>query len=352
MEEGTSVRMEDMLVLNNDQLQFSFPDLHPQASCIITFKRTLRIPDQRGLVSGLPPSLGNFPVRELAQFKDKLTPETAARGGVALPIHQSEAMWVSFATNYVQEHGTGYPFAVKISAGKRSAVTGKEWSVTLREGDYVILPKQPWIDGFVDANGTVRQFVAMPLGLGVTVEEQITGSAEFGGLQIEVYPMKPDAFLRHHPKTPVREYRTRGGLESFGGGDTTLSFGGSMTRGASASTEPQSMGMAAGGAMTQEIYADTYGIESWDLVHSSRTFVHLFSARSWQTLTGSMPPTMPLTEAQYRSYKYPWYNHYAEGPTIPASPELAKVKSVAEIQAETGLPLLPENKTGLGSGNW
>ena len=32
----------------------------------------------------------------------------------------------------------------------------------------------------------IRQFVAMPLGAGYTAEEQITGEAEHGGLQIVV----------------------------------------------------------------------------------------------------------------------------------------------------------------------
>lgn len=342
-----------MLELQNDHLIFSFPEVHPNAKCTISFQRTLRIPDERGTVSRLPPSLGNFPLREVAQFKDKLTPEVVARGGVALPMYQSEAMWISFSSSSVPEHGTSYPFAVKISAGKRSAVTGKAWSVTLIEGDYVVLPKQPWIDGFVDTEGTVRQFVAMPLGLGVTVEEQLTGKAEFGGLQIEVFPMLPEAFLRHHPKRPPssRRYATRGGsLESFGGEELeSVSFGGPMAR--SCSVSPKSMGMAAGGAMKQEIYADTYGLREWDTAHSTRTFVHLFNSQSWQALTGSPPPQMPPTPDQYKSYNFPWFDYYAEGPTIPASAELAKVKSVGELQAEGNKDLLPE-KSGLGSGTW
>ena len=40
----------------------------------------------------------------------------------------------------------------------------------------------------------IRQFVAMPLGEGFTAEEQITGKAEHGGLQIIVYPMKHEAY--------------------------------------------------------------------------------------------------------------------------------------------------------------
>jgi hypothetical protein len=38
-------------------------------------------------------------------------------------------------------------------------------------------------------NPLVFQFVAMPLGHGYTIEEQITGQAKQGGIQIDVYPL-------------------------------------------------------------------------------------------------------------------------------------------------------------------
>lgn len=359
-----------MLELQNNQLAFSFPEVHPDAKCYIRFVRTLRIPDQRGQVSRLPPGLGSFPLREIASLKDKLSPEIVARGGIALPMYQAEAMWLQFSCSHVSEHGVPYPFAVKIATGKRSAVTGKEWVSFLRDGDYLMLPKQPWIDGFVDRDGTVRQFVAMPLGLGVTVEEQITGAAEFGGLQIEVFPMQVSEFFRHHPKLPPRPVpQPRRFTRSLGGNDDGLeSFGPSASlestsmlstergmksaRPVAAKPAVQSMGMAAGGSMKQEIYADTYGIRSWDLEHSSRTFVHLFSAASWQTLTGSLPPTKPPTRADYDREKFPWFDFYAEGPALPASPDLAKVKSVGEIAEETGTPIENMVKPGVSSGNW
>ena len=49
--------------------------------------------------------------------------------------------------------------------------------------------------------GVIRQFVAMPLGAGYTAEEQITGKAEHGGLQIVVYPMKREVFERRFPES-------------------------------------------------------------------------------------------------------------------------------------------------------
>jgi len=39
----------------------------------------------------------------------------------------------------------------------------------------------------------VLKFVAMPLGQGYTIEEQITGEAKQGGIQIDVYPLLASA---------------------------------------------------------------------------------------------------------------------------------------------------------------
>ena len=57
------------------------------------------------------------------------------------------------------------------------------WSLHLNRDpqDYMVLPEQPWLDGYCVEKGVIRQFVAMPLGEGYSGEEQITGAAEHGG---------------------------------------------------------------------------------------------------------------------------------------------------------------------------
>lgn len=67
-------------------------------------------------------------------------------------------MWLKFSSKF------HYPFAVKIAAGKVNAVTGETWSNGLikRPQDYVVVPNQPWLDGFCVQKGLVRQFVATP----------------------------------------------------------------------------------------------------------------------------------------------------------------------------------------------
>ena len=94
------------------------------------------------------------------------------RGGVVMPMDQSEALWISFSARS--------PFAVKIAAGKIHAVSGAAWTAELpsEPQDYVVVPGQPWLDGFSVGAGLIRQFVALPPGAGDSVEEQLTGRTD------------------------------------------------------------------------------------------------------------------------------------------------------------------------------
>ncbi len=204
-----------MKELQSNTLVYKFPAIHPNAELRITFHRTLRIPDDEKTYP-LPPSLARFPLRKIDDFAERLPASSTKRGGVIMPMYQSEAMWISFDSQDIPGHWQSYPFAVKIATGKRCAVSGKKWKRKLRQSpqDYVVIPKQPWLDGFVVKKGVIRQFVAMPLGNGYTAEEQVTGEAEHGGLQITVTPMKWEAFERHYPKKS-REERLRHHTRTF-----------------------------------------------------------------------------------------------------------------------------------------
>ena len=161
----------------------------PSPTVGISFQRTLRIPDD-GNVYPLPAGLGNFPLRSVDDFADTLPAEWVKRGGVLMPMYQSEALWICFSSHY--------PFAVKIASGKINAVSAEPWTPDLQQNpqNYVVLPEQPWIDGFSIGEGLIRQFVAMPLGDGYTVEEQLTGKADIGGIQIQAYPMNAETYFR------------------------------------------------------------------------------------------------------------------------------------------------------------
>lgn len=308
-----------MVELKGDALVFRFPEVHADAVLRITFQRTLRIPDD-GSDYPLPPGLGSFPLRHVDDFAARVPAPWMERGGVMMPLYQSEAMWLSFSSP------GGYPFAVKVAAGKQNAVTGDAWDDRLhgRPQDYLTVPGQPWLDGFCVARGRVKQFVAMPLGDGCSVEEQLTGRAEHGGVQLLVAPLKKEL------------WQPRRLRESF---DDVIC----ETAACFAAPSAYDMGLGAGGSMRQEIYDDDRSIRDYDVSHRSRCFVHLANSLVWRSITGQQPPTTPPTSEEYTRAGLPWFEYYADRSAVGGGDRLKDVRTVTELGVEKGTNPLPEN---------
>jgi hypothetical protein len=175
----------------------------------IIFNKTLRVPND-DQVHPLPPSNGHFPF--FITGNQRIVPIA----------HEDEALWLEFKNN-----NTDIPVAVKVLAGGINAITGETESeadyAILRNNDetgkrqnYMMVSKdrfgnhvgQPWLDGFMipeDSNenkdniqstpskmiSVVRQFIAVELGQGRSVEEKLDGTQR-GGVQFIVIPMKPE----------------------------------------------------------------------------------------------------------------------------------------------------------------
>jgi hypothetical protein len=324
-----------MIEIKGESLVFSFPVVHPSAKLTISFQRTLRIPDDDKDYP-LPPGLGSFPLRHVDDFATRAPPSWMEHGGVMLPMYQSEAMWLSFRAEYDDERGASYPFAVKIATGKINAVSGRSWTGGLNrqpQQDYVVVPTQPWLDGYCVKKGIIRQFVAMPLGAGYTAEEQITGKAEHGGLQIMAIPMKPEAFERYNPIRPVAE---RGVMLMSAKENYVCCSIPCMSE----------MGLAPGGRMKQEIFDDFYKMTDWDNGNNSRCFVHIANSMTWRQITDEEPPTTPCTAGEYARHGLPWFMWYDDKTaTLDGSKELAGMKSVATLGKKKKEVPLPENQS-------
>ncbi|MDP9347805.1 MAG: hypothetical protein M3P24_01450, partial [Gemmatimonadota bacterium] len=319
-----------MIELERDALVFTFPEVHPDATLRVEFQRTLRIPDD-GRAYPLPPGLGRFPLRHVDDFAGRVPETWMAHGGVMLPMYQSEATWLSFSSP------KGYPFAAKVATGKVSAVTGEAWREGLHRDpqDYLSIPRQPWLDGYCVARGAVRQFVAMPLGAGYSAEEQVTGRAEHGGLQVSAYPVKREVWERILEERR-REQRRRMMLESVHH-DLMCAV---------PAAPAFDMGLAPGGRMRQEIYEDPYALADWDQRQCSRCFVHVANSLVWRSVTGEAPPTVPPTAAEYTRAGLPWFDYYAErAGAVEGSSVLGKLKSVFQLGKEKGDVPLPENES-------
>lgn len=322
-----------MIELKNNALQFHFPQVHPDAQLSVEFQRTLRIPDDDKEYP-LPAGLGRFPLSHVDDFEN-VPGRWKAHGGVLMPMWQAEAAWINFSGDY--------PMAVKVAAGKINAVTGDTWTNELSgvKQDYVVIPGQQWLDGFCVGEGLIRQFVAMSMGEGFTAEEQITGEADHGGLQIIAYPMRAESYEAilaerrrqaeresHYFETRVTEYTSHYGLD---------------------------FGMAPGGLMRQEIYTDHHGIDVWDQSAFSRCFVHLANGHQYHELTGQLPPDKPPKPSDYRAAGMPWFDYYqADLEALGGPSALMQLDSVASKFRKEGKSL-PDNQpidiphtTGLG----
>jgi hypothetical protein len=274
----------------------------------VTFCRTLRIPDD-GDKYDLPASLGTFPIYKVSDYTDKVPKSWNKHGGVFIPMYQSEALFIEF-----HAMKSWQPVIAKVATGKVNAITGEEWHQYLfdDEQDYVVVPPQKWLDGYKTSKHTVRQFVAMPLGQGFTVESQIIGEESVGGIQLIAYKPKDDIFFPPPPKPPVR-------YDIEGQNDALFQKSERML----------DMGIGAGGKIKQKVYEDEYGVETWDENHYGRIFVHIVNSQMFKQITGFEPPTKPIDLATYYKYKIPFFMVYDEPLNDVKTPEkLFEIKPI------------------------
>ena len=289
--------------VEHDALFIACPEVHPEATMHMTFQRTLRVPDD-GTDYNLPPGLGSFPLRQ-----------NGSADRAVLPMWQSEACWIDFTARY--------PFLVTIAAGSINVVTGSPWSATpnFDDEDYFEVPEQPWLDGFNVGEGSVRQFVAMPLGDGYTVEEQLSADQAIGGIRIAAYPLKASVWDSRPPEPPVHDFIV-------------------------CAAPASDMGFGGGGSIRQTIASPLRQHDDWDLDHGTEFTIDIANSDVWQNLTGEMPPTMPPSAAEYTRAGLPWflwYNDFAGARG--GSNQLANTKSVKDIGNVHGTDPLTENES-------
>ena len=180
----------------------------------------------------------------------------------------------------------------------------------------MVVPAQPWLDGINAGDGFIRQFVAMPLGMGYTVEGQVTGEERHGGLQIVCFDGQA------------------GPLPGAAAGARSARTYDLAVAGAPPAAE---MGLGAGGRMRQQIYPDPHGVDTWDQDNYGRVFVHIVNSQLWREITGEPVPPTPVDARAYTNAGLPWFDLYDDGlGDIAASDVLANVKSINEKDADHG----------------
>ena len=290
------------VVLRDDALVFS-------DRFSLSFQRTLRIPDD-GRRYPLPPGLGRFPLYRVRDFADRVPEGWDREHGYFIPMYQREAMWIDFDGAHWK------PNAVKVGVGLVNAVSGTPWDLELHADpqDYLVVPAQPWLDGLKAGESMIRQFIAVPLGAGQTIEAQVRGSESDGALRLAVFEPRPGRF----PDTPpsdglllVREQAPAMAMKADGA----------------------AMGLGAGGRMKQKVYPDSYGSDTWSGDAPQEAVIYIVNSEQFEAITGRQPPSTPVNAAAYTAYGFPWFDLYDETrPDLPASDALRGVKSPGELE--------------------
>jgi hypothetical protein len=225
-------------------------------------------------------------------------------------------LWIGF------DAAAWKPNAVTVAAGGVNAVSGGESLPSLHAApqDYMVCPPQLWLDGIKAGAGFIRQFVAMPLGRGYTVEAQVTGREERGGLRFFVYEPKPGRFPDAPPPADHQRAPSRAGPRAA------------------------SMGLGAGGRMRQKIYPDPFGIATWDQDAVGHAVVHLVTASEYRAIVGNDLPPDTIDAKTYARYGLPWFDLYDEAlGDVAAAKPLADVKSVDTLAEAAGETLSPDD---------
>lgn len=298
-----------------DQVRTSGSALELPGGVTVRFMRTLRLPETG--THPMPPGLGTFPLRAVADHPDRAPAEWLARGGVMLPVYRREAMWLSFSATA--------PAALQVGVGRLCAVSGRPWSDRLSPDpqNYVVLPRQPWLDGITSGSGTIRQFVAGPPADGAdradgstdgTVDGRLPDEEDWAGVRLQVFELgeKPLAAWRAEQRRRSVRHQSPWGVA----GDETAP--GAIPLAPAAVTAPPvpaprpvpATGVATGGRMRQDVYRDDRPPGDWREHASGQVFVHLATAPQWRHITGEAPPASPVDRAAYTAANLPWLGSY------------------------------------------
>lgn len=273
---------------------------------VLRFERTLRVPDD-GKTYPLPPGLGRFEVFRVSDYKDRVPAPWVHDDSVFISLRQSEALWLSF------DSAPWKPSAVTVAVGRINAISGGTWPDRLRADpqNYMVCPPQLWLDGINAGSGFVRQFVAMPLGEGATVEGQVTGVEVHGGMQVRVYDPKAGRF----PDTPPPGWANR-------------------RRAPGMAASSASMGFVPGGQISQKVVADPHSLAVWNQEQFGTLVIHVLNSAQHEAITKRPAPPPVVSARTYTDHGFPWFRLYEEEATdVPASTTLAALSSIAEVAA-------------------
>lgn len=395
LEYRTSVKHEGRGSCDVIAIDRVLPDSKVPQGLEISFHRTIRVPDNEQVFQ-LPPNLGSFPLYKIQDYASSLPQDMVEKDGVFFPMYQKEAMWIRFKANA--------PFMIKIYCGGVNAVSGehgnedaetKQRRLRLAQKgestqDYVVVPSQPWLDGVAVKPSVVRQFVAMPLGQGYSVEAQLTGKEVIGGLQFEVTPALCEPKDQRNPRPPkplgdfhffIKTLTGKTVVMPCSPEDTidSIKIGIQEKEGippeyqrlifAGRQLEPErtvasygiqhkstvylvltlrgggpdpvichQLGLAAGGMIKQDIRQDTCDPAKWIQGLTLTIPVQILNSAVFRQVTGTEPPDCPISAETYAEAGFPFFELFEEKPSnISGADAFGSLQSINNIEMARGL---------------
>jgi hypothetical protein len=248
------------------------------AALTIKFQRAMRIPND-GKTYALPTTLGQLPLRSIDDFPETAPASFMKKGGVVMPLDQSEALWIWFSSRY--------RFAVKIGAGEINALSGEPWNSELRRQpqNYLVAPGPPWGEN----DEVLRRYVTMPLTTGDSADGPCADWTDAGGIQFQVVPMRAESY--YHDEGAFFLPRT---IQQF---FTSMIFAPMISAQLAEQRRrhdpwdledpfEKSMEPALEVAARQEILEDEYEFAAWDQTQTVRCFAQPCDSSLWRQITG------------------------------------------------------------------
>ncbi|KAJ7880971.1 hypothetical protein B0H14DRAFT_2705604 [Mycena olivaceomarginata] len=346
------------------------------------FHRTLRVPESSNQTpSQLPPDLGQYPLLPISNLEEARLPVSMrGKGGFIMPMFNKEALWISF--------GGSSGNAVKVSVGGINVVSGsfyKALTPLAIEQDYLVTGHQTRLDGIVAGPGVVRQFVASTVGNGYTVEEQVTGKADVGGLQCDIFqrrafggtfslrstfqdlddlktlqeldiPVQSQVLLSPNKRSvclgkdwTLREYHRQSTspsitlraeyaqIQDFPGRSLISQF----PRWSFDVPKPSQLGASAGGEIHQRIWRDETARNTrlYDEQHGHRLYIFHYVFFETKHIT-QWPCICPITREMYHRHNIPWFPSYQD--------QEAHVDTVSNLDEERTGIVLNQNNYSMG----
>ncbi|CAN9298580.1 unnamed protein product [Alternaria alternata] len=244
---------------------------------------------------------------------------------------QREAMWLNFEPKQ-------HKWAVRVFMGHVNTISGHTIEETAdkevedQQQDYIVIPGQPWLDGICVAPGVVRQFVAMPLGSGYTVEGQKTSKEQHGGLQLEI---TPELFPKQR-------------LWSYGKDKHIVKSARGFPSGLDEMKTPEQLGRNIGDVL-RSYPADSIYEEPLKIKHLAKPGSYITCRVIAQMHFATLPSMQPSYSSRLRSS----YSVHVRCDTNSGSPgqlPMAPIKDTLEIPSASALhSLLPEQVTEFSS---